>query len=128
MRRRLAKRLSLKSSAEFRQVYSLGKRYDGHLMTIFVLPNNLSEHRLGLTASRKAIGNAVHRNRSKRVLREMFRLCNSQLMLLQGKYDWVINAKRRILRVKTRDTIEDFLKIVVNITRDEQSVSSEAGK
>ena len=97
-------------------------------MTIFILPNNLPSHRLGLTASRKAIGNAVLRNRSKRVLREMFRLSESEIKSLQRKYDWVINAKRRILRVKTQDAVGDFLKIIAYITRDEKIVSSEAGK
>lgn len=124
----MAKHISLKSSAEFRQVYSSGKRFDGHFMTIFVLPNNLPKHRLGLTASRKAIGNAVQRNRSKRVLREMFRLSEPQIALLQSNYDWVINAKRKILRVKTQDAIKDFLNIIADLTRDEQSVSREAGK
>lgn len=106
----------------------MGKRYDGHFMTVFVLPNDLPEHRLGITASRKAIGNAVLRNRSKRVLREMFRLSGSDLECLQNKYDWVINAKRRILRIKTTDAIVDFLNIITYITRSERAVSSEAGK
>lgn len=118
----------MKSSAEFRRVYSLGKRYDGHFMTVFVLPNNLPNHRLGLTASRKAIGNAVLRNRSKRVLREMFRLSGADLESLQNKYDWVINAKRRILRVKTTDAIGDFLNIITYITRSEKAFSDEASK
>jgi ribonuclease P protein component len=95
-------------------------------MTVFIFQNKLENHRLGLTASRKAIGNAVLRNRSKRILRETFRL--SDLQLLQKRYDWVINAKSKILHVKTQDAMEDFLKIVVRIAKDEQFVSGEAGK
>lgn len=116
----------MKTSADFRQVYSFGKRFDGELMTVFVLQNKLANHRLGLTASRKAIGNAVLRNRSKRVLRETFRL--SDLQALQKNYDWVINAKRKILRVKTQDAMADFLKIIARVVCDEQSVSNKAGK
>jgi ribonuclease P protein component len=41
-------------------------------MTWFVLPNGLESARLGIAASRK-IGNAVTRNRAKRVVRELFR-------------------------------------------------------
>jgi ribonuclease P protein component len=122
----LVKRINLKTSADFRRVYSFGKRFDGELMTVFIFQNKLENHRLGLTASRKAIGNAVLRNRSKRILRETFRL--SDLQLLQKRYDWVINAKSKILHVKTQDAMEDFLKIVVRIAKDEQFVSGEAGK
>jgi len=106
----------------------LGKRYDSRLMTVFVLSNDSLNHRLGLTASRKAIGNAVQRNRSKRILREMFRSSEEQTKNLQQKYDWVINAKRKLLCVKTQDAIGDFLKIIAIITRDEKTVSGEAGK
>jgi len=124
----LAKHSNIKTSAEFRRVYNLGKRYDSRLMTIFVLPNGSLNHKLGLTASRKAIGNAVFRNRSKRILREMFRLSLIQTDNLQQKYDWVINAKRKLLGVKTQDAIGDFLKIIAVIMRDEKAVSGEAGK
>lgn len=116
----------MKTSADFRRVYSFGKRFDGELMTVFALQNKLASHRLGLTASRKAIGNAVLRNRSKRVLRETFRL--SDLQTLQNNYDWVINAKRKILRVKTQDAVVDFLRIITRVVCDEQSVSDGAGK
>ena len=41
-------------------------------MTVFVVPNDSSRSRLGVAASRK-VGNAVQRNRVKRVAREIFR-------------------------------------------------------
>jgi ribonuclease P protein component len=41
-------------------------------MTCFALPNDLGAPRLGIAASQK-IGNAVVRNRAKRLVRELFR-------------------------------------------------------
>jgi ribonuclease P protein component len=58
--------------AQFRQVYDKGTRLRGRFMTWFVLANGLESARLGIAASQK-IGNAVTRNRAKRVVRELFR-------------------------------------------------------
>ncbi len=41
----------LRGSNDFQKVYRKGKRYEGVLMTAFVLPNNLSHNRFGVTAS-----------------------------------------------------------------------------
>jgi ribonuclease P protein component len=47
------------------------------------------------------LGNAVQRNRGKRVLREAFRLSGPQLSRLARKYDWVFNAKGNLLNINT---------------------------
>jgi ribonuclease P protein component len=111
--------MRLRNPVEFRRVYSRGRRYDGHLMTAFVHPNGLSHHRLGITASRRAIGNAVERNRSKRLLRETFRLSDEVLSTLHLKYDWVLNAKRSLLRVKVAAPLEEFQRIIARVSVDE---------
>jgi ribonuclease P protein component len=49
-------------------------RLRGRFMTCFALPNGLSAPRLGIAASAK-MGNAVVRNRAKRLVRELFRSC-----------------------------------------------------
>jgi ribonuclease P protein component len=116
----LSKLMRLRDSGEFRRVYSRGKRYDSHLMTAFVHPNGLSHHRLGITASRKAIGNAVERNRSKRLLRETFRLSDAALDALPVKYDLVLNAKRSLLGVKVAASLEEFQKIIARVSGDER--------
>jgi ribonuclease P protein component len=102
----------LRGSQDFQKVYRGGNRYDRISMTAFVLPNELLHHRLGVTASKKAIGNAVQRNRAKRVLREVFRLSEDSLLRLRKRYDWVLNAKDQLLANKTSDAIVDFEKIL----------------
>ncbi|MDQ6653249.1 MAG: ribonuclease P protein component [Acidobacteriota bacterium] len=109
----------LRASQDFQKVYRKGTRYESALMTAFVLPNNLSHNRFGITASRKALGNAVHRNRAKRLLRETFRLKRSLLFDLQEKYDWVINAKRALPSFKVTAAIEEFEKLVLRVAKEE---------
>jgi ribonuclease P protein component len=58
--------------AEFTRVYERGTRLRGRFMTCFALPNELGSPRLGIAASQK-IGNAVTRNRAKRLIRQLFR-------------------------------------------------------
>jgi ribonuclease P protein component len=115
----LPKHLHLRSSGDFRRVYAHGRRYDGSLMTAFVQPNGLGHHRLGITASRKAVGNAVERNRSKRLLRETFRQSGTAMEGAGLKYDWVLNAKRSLLKVKVAVPLEEFQRILARVRRDE---------
>ena len=109
----------LRGSNDFQKAYRKGKRYDGVLMTAFVLPNNLSHNRFGVTASRKAVGNAVHRNRAKRLLKETFRLKGSSLTALLRRYDWVINPKRRLPSFKVTAAIEEFENLVSRVAKEE---------
>ena len=88
-------------------------------MTAFVLPNKLPHNRFGVTASRKAIGNAVQRNRAKRLLKEPFRLKKSLLLDLQENYDWVVNAKRGLPAFKVTVAIEEFEKLVLRVATEE---------
>jgi ribonuclease P protein component len=109
----------LRGRNDFQRVYQQGKRFEGVLMTAFILPNHLSHDRFGVTASRKALGNAVHRNRAKRLLRETFRLKRSSLTGLLQKYDWVINAKRRLPSFKVSAVMEEFESLVLRAATEE---------
>lgn len=114
---------NLRGSNDFQRVYKTGKRYEGHLLTVFVLPNSLPQHRLGITASRKALGKAVDRNRAKRLLREAFRLTRPHLDRLTRKYDWVLNARRSLLSLEGRRPSDEFEKMIAKVASDEAAGS-----
>ena len=77
----LPKRCRLSARAEFQKIYASGQRYDGRLMAAFLRKNELTEHRLGVTASTKAVGKSVDRNRARRLLRELFRRSGVEISL-----------------------------------------------
>lgn len=122
-------RPKLRKSAEFRSVYEGGRRFDGRLMTAFVQRNEAGRHRLGITASKRVARLAVDRNRMKRLLREMFRLSEGTLQGVEPHYDWVLNAKRSLLKVKLADSLEDFQKIVAAVAaRGGRDASNSGGQ
>ncbi len=111
----LPKETRLLKRADFLRVYEHGKRFEGRFMTVFILPANGTGHRVGITATKKAIGNAVMRNRAKRLLRESFRLSRDELEAVATKYDWVLNARRSILNVKLEKPLAEFKAIAAKV-------------
>lgn len=109
----------LRDPTEFQYVYRQGKRYDGKFLTVFVINNEGLHHRLGVTASKRALGKAVSRNRAKRLLREAFRFNELPLNALAGKYDWVLNAKSTLLEVKLALPAEEFAAIINRVGQSE---------
>jgi len=111
----LPKEARLAKRAEFLRVYEHGFRIEGRFMTVFILPNASGLQRVGITATKKAIGKAHDRNRAKRLLREAFRLSKAELDEIEQKYDWVLNARRSILRVKLDKPLAEFREIAARV-------------
>ena len=125
---RLPKENRLRKPSEFRLVYENGKRFEGRFMTVFIMPSATPVHRFGATASKKISTKAHDRNRAKRLLREAFRLSRAELGELEMKYDWVLNARRSLLRVKLGEPLAEFRCIVEKVKIYESRKGEETSK
>ena len=79
----------IKANRDFRRLFAKGKVFVSHEFVMYVLKNRKESTRVGVTCSKK-IGNAVRRNRSKRVLREAFRSIVNEI---PAGYDFIIVAR-----------------------------------
>ncbi len=83
---------SLAKGYQFKDVYNRGTSIAGNLLVMYYLAKEKEEKGLGLSVSKK-IGNAVVRNRAKRLIREAYRLNEERV---KDGYDLVFIARRRI--------------------------------
>ena len=69
---RFTKARRVRRRGEFKRVFDLSLRMKGRYLTVLMAPNAAGTRRLGIVASRK-LGDAVRRNRAKRLIRDIFR-------------------------------------------------------
>jgi ribonuclease P protein component len=79
----------LKAKSEFDRVYRDARRFADGSFAIFTRSNDGGIPRLGLSIAARVIGNAVRRNRIKRLVRESFRQHQHELPAV----DIVVNAR-----------------------------------
>ena len=97
--------VTLKSNSDFRRLYNRGKAVIDPALVIYYSKNRAGICRIGITTSKK-IGNAVERNRSRRVIREAFRhLCPQ----VSPCYDIVIVARSKTKYLKST-RIEEIMR------------------
>jgi ribonuclease P protein component len=78
-RLRMSAEQRLRSKLQFDALYASGKRIDDRFFGLRVRPNGLGFPRIGLAVAVKTAGNAVKRNRLRRLIRETFRLGQHEL-------------------------------------------------
>ena len=87
---------------------------------MYVRKNRAGSCRIGITASKK-IGNAVQRNRARRVIREAFRQIN---LPLRGHYDLVFVARTKTVFKKSTEIYDVMLPMLMNAGVIENEKSS----
>lgn len=102
---------TLKKNKEYRNVYSRGKSFADRYLVIYFLANNLDYCRFGFTVSKK-VGNAVTRNRTRRLLKEACRLNKN---IFSGGFDLVIVARRSIVNLEYVQVEESLLKLLKKV-------------
>lgn len=70
--------VSIKENKDFRRLYYKGKTAAYPFVAVYLRKNNSEINRLGITVSTK-VGKAVTRNRIKRLIREVYRLHESEI-------------------------------------------------
>ncbi len=79
----------IKKTVDFNVVYRTGYRITGSFYSLNFLPSASGQSRIGITVP-KRIGNAVVRNRVKRLVRERFRRAKNEF---RECYDVVVTAQ-----------------------------------
>jgi ribonuclease P protein component len=95
--------------AEYDAVYREGRRRSSREFTIFVRPNGLEVSRFGWSI-KKALGNAVRRNRIRRRLREIFRLHRREIAT---GWDIVVHPRATVATTGFPALTQEMLKLLI---------------
>ena len=90
---------TLKLNTDFRRLYGRGKNFVHPALVTYCMRNRAGYCRIGITAGKK-VGNAVLRNRAKRVVLAAYR---DLAPLIDGGYDLVFVARSKTPFVKSTD-------------------------
>jgi ribonuclease P protein component len=93
--------------SDYRAIYDQGVRISSRNFTSIICSNKQGAKRLGITVTKKA-GNAVKRNRIKRLIREFFRLNKS---LFPAGQDVIIMAKRNMPPLTYQETCRELTEL-----------------
>ena len=97
---------SLKLNHIFRRLYRTQGAADSHLV-IYARKNRMDANRVGITVSKK-LGHAVVRNRTRRRLREIYRLNEEKF---QPGWDIVVVARARAVDARFDRLTDSYLNL-----------------
>lgn len=100
---------ALKKDFEFRRAYGRGKNSVSAGLVLYCFKTKLGMIRIGITTGKK-VGNAVLRNRARRVIRESIRHIEPEL---RGSWDIVVVARTRTPSMKSQ-SVEKELRLALS--------------
>ena len=109
---------SLKLNHIFRRLYRSPAHADAYLV-LYARKNRTAQNRLGITVSKK-LGHAVVRNRTRRRIREIYRLSEEKF---QPGWDLVVVARSRAVEAPFDRLTQSFLNLAKKagvLTREEK--------
>ena len=98
----------IRTRRQYQRIAQQADRHPGKCILIEARKNKSSSTKLGITASRH-YGNAVKRNRFKRIVREAFRLCRTKL---QVGFDLNVKPRQGAPLAKPADIQADLFKFL----------------
>ena len=98
----MERRYRLSSSSDFKWVRRYGKSYAHPLVVLILLQNELDRSRFGVAAGR-SVGNAVQRNRAKRLLRESLR---PLIPAILPGWDLILIARHSLAQASLQQTMD----------------------
>ena len=107
----LNKKNRLKKKHDFENVFKKGKAVKGSFLFIKYRKNKLGVSRFGFVVSAKVAGNAVKRNKIRRILSEAVRGIVDGL----GGYDIIVFATSKIISALKKDVADDFVGVLQKI-------------
>ena len=99
----------LRRQAEFNRVYKEGTSLAGSLLVLFVLASSELSRKAGFVAGRK-VGNAVARNRAKRLLREAYR--HHKKSIPETGYHLVFVARHGCDQAAYQDVVQELRRLL----------------
>ena len=92
---------AIKKDREFRYLYKKGCCCPSYGFVCYYKPSNRRRNRCGIVTGKK-IGNAVSRNRARRVIREAFRIFDNELAgATEKRFDFVFVARDKTPGLKS---------------------------
>lgn len=95
----------MKSNRDFTYLFKKGESIVNYGFVCYMKPRRAGKNRLGIVTGKK-VGNAVKRNRARRVIREAFRLFDPVIKeKTDRRFDFVFVARAKTPSLKTQQVL-----------------------